>query len=308
MRISVVVPTYRNAGTLPELYRRLSAALEPLTPDWEVILVDDASNDGTWDELVRLHQEDKRVKAVRFARNTGQHHATLCGLKRATGDYVITLDDDLQNPPEEIARFIAKLDEGYDLVIGGIAGSKQHSTFRNLASRTVQRFVGMILDKPDDLELTAYRAMTRRAAEHISAFTGAHVYLPALMLSSVPHDRITNLPVEHHERVGGASTYNLRKLVKLFSYLLINHSFLPLRFVTAFGFLVCLVSFCYALVVLLVAWFGESTAAGFPTLAILISFLSGSTLLALGVIGEYIGRLVEEGSRPRQFPIFEECS
>jgi glycosyltransferase involved in cell wall biosynthesis len=306
MKVSVVIPTYRNAGTLPELHRRLSGVLDQFTADWEVVLVDDASNDGTWQALEALHEQDPRVKLVRFASNMGQHHATLCGIQRATGDYVVTIDDDLQNPPEEIPRLIAKLDEGYDIVIGSIGGDKKHSSFRNLASRTVQGFIGVILDKPDDLELTAYRAMTRRAADQIGAFTGAHVYLPGLMLSSVPHDRITNLPVEHHDRVGGRSTYTFRKLVKLFSYLLINHSFLPLRLVTGFGLLVCVVSFCYAIGVAVYALAIGTQVAGFPTLAILVSFLSGSVLLALGVIGEYVGRLVEEGSRPRQFPVFEE--
>lgn len=304
--ISVVVPVYRSGKMLPELHRRVAAVLDSVTSDWELILVDDASNDGTYAVMESLHELDDRVRTVRFARNTGQHHATLCGLQRARGDYVVTLDDDLQNPPEEIPRFLARLEEGFDLVIGSISGSKQHSRGRNLASSLVQRMVGVILDKPKDLELTAYRAMTRRAAEQIGSFTGAHVYLPALMLNSVPHDRITNLPVEHHDRADGASTYTLRRLLKLFSYLLINHSFLPLRFVTGFGFLLCLASFCYGLVVAVLALVQDSQVAGFPTLAILISFLSGSMLLGMGVIGEYVGRLVEENSRSTQFPIFEE--
>lgn len=304
--ISVVVPVYRSSKMLPELHRRVATVLDAITSDWELILVDDASNDGTYTVMESLHELDERVRTVRFARNTGQHHATLCGVQRARGDYVVTLDDDLQNPPEEIPRFIAKLDEGFDLVIGSISGAKAHSSARNLASSMVQRMVGVILDKPRDLELTAYRAMTRRAAAQIGSFRGAHVYLPALMLSSVPHDRITNLPVEHHDRADGESTYTLRRLVKLFSYLLINHSFLPLRFVTGFGFLLCLASFCYGLVVAAVALARGSEVAGFPTLAILISFLSGSMLLSMGVIGEYVGRLVEENSRSNQFPIFEE--
>lgn len=304
--ISVVVPTFRSKAVLPELYKRLHGTLETITADWEIILVDDASNDGTYAVMESLHAHDPRVKLVRFARNLGQHQATLCGLQRARGDYVLTLDDDLQNPPEEIPRFLAKLDEGYDLVIGRIDGDKAHSWSRNISSWLVQFLVGAILGKPKGLQLTAYRAMTRRAAEQIGSFTGAHAYLPALMLSSVPPDRIVNLPVEHHARASGESTYNLRKLVKLFSYLLINHSYLPLRLVTGFGFLLCAASFAYGLYVAVVALFGGSGVPGFPTLAILVSFLSGATLLGMGVIGEYVGRLVEETSRPRQFPVFEE--
>lgn len=304
--ISVVVPTYRSAAGLPELYRRLEAALDAITPDWEVILVDDASNDGTYAVMEQLHEKDGRVKLVRFARNAGQHQATVCGLQRASGRYVVTLDDDLQNPPEEIPRFLAKLEEGYDLVIGRIDGGKAHSGVRNFASWLVQVFVGVVLGKPKDLQLTAYRAMTRRAAEQIGSYNGAHAYLPALMLESIPHDRIVNLPVEHHDRAMGASTYTVRKLVKLFSYLLINHSYIPLRLVTGVGFLLCLASFGYGTYVAGVALLGGSGVPGFPTLAVLVSFLSGATLLGMGVIGEYVGRLVEESSRSRQFPVFEE--
>ena len=306
VEISVVVPTFRSATVLPDLYVRLSAALDAITPDWEVILVDDASNDGTYEVMESLHERDPRFKLIRFVRNMGQHQATLCGMQRATGDYVITLDDDLQNPPEEIPRFLAKLAEGHDLVIGRIEGDKAHSWTRNLSSSMVQALVGAILGKPKGLQLTAYRAMTRRACAQMATFVGAHVYLPALMLSSVPPDRIVNLPVEHHARASGKSTYSLRKLVKLFSYLLINHSYIPLRLVTGFGFLLCVASFGYGLYVTTVAIFGSSTVPGFPSLAILVSFLSGATLLGMGVIGEYVGRLVEESSRSRQFPVFEE--
>lgn len=304
--ISVVIPVFRSARILPELYERLAATLDEITPEWEVILVDDASGDGTFDVAAALHEKDARVRAVRFARNMGQHHATLCGLQRASGDYVITMDDDLQNPPEEIPRFIAKIDEGFDLVIGRISGSKQHSTSRNLASRSVQALVGRILGKPKDLSLSSYRCMSRHVARDIAAFTGAHVYMPALMLRSTPAERICNVDVEHHARPDGRSGYTLRKLVKLVSYLLVNHSYAPLRFVTAWGFTLSLASFGYAIFVAVSAVFYGSEVAGFPSLALLLSFLSGNILLCIGILGEYIGRLVEENARATQFPIFEE--
>ena len=184
-----------------------------------------------------LRLTDDRVRIIRFARNTGQHHAILCGLQRAHGEYVITLDDDLQNPPEAIPRFLAKVDEGYELVIGEIVGDKLHGGSRNLASRLVQRLVGRILNKPKDLYLSSYRCMTQRTARSLAGFTGVHVYLPALMLASVPPELICNIPVESPPRLKGRSQYTMRKLVKLTSYLLINHSYLPLRFVSGWGFL-----------------------------------------------------------------------
>lgn len=305
-KISVVIPVFRSSNILESLYGRLQPVLDSISDDWEVLLVDDASNDGTFGVMLSLRNLDPRIKIIRFARNMGQHHATLCGIQRSCGDIVITLDDDLQNPPEEMPKLLAKLDEGYDLVIGRIATTKKHSWARNFFSGVIQQLLCRILHKPKDLVLTSYRCMTRRAADGIAAFTGAHPYLPALMLAAVPADRIANVLVSHEERARGRSTYTVAKLVELASYLLINHSYIPLRFVTAWGMALSLLSFLFAIwVVLRVVFFG-SPLAGWPSLAVLTAFLCGNVLFCVGILGEYVGRLVEENSRPRQFPVFEE--
>lgn len=304
--ISIVIPVFRSGSLLEELCLRLQAVLSSLTEYWEIILVDDASNDGTFDQMLELRNRDSRVKLIRFARNMGQHQATLCGLQRATGDYVLTLDDDMQNPPEEIPRFIAKIDEGYDLVIGRIAGNKKHHWLRNFASLTIQTLVAHILGKPKDLALSSYRGMTRRVVNGMASFKGTHVYIPALMLCSAPPERICNISVQHNPRPIGKSTYTLRKLLKLSSYLLINHSRLPLRFVTTWGFVVSIASLGFALVIIIKVLVYGSPLAGWPSLAVLISFLCGNILFCMGILGEYIGRLVDENTKSSQFPIFEE--
>lgn len=305
-RVSVVIPVFRSGPGLKNLYERLQAVLSDITFQWEIILVDDASNDGTFDCMLELHRKDNRVKVIRFARNIGQHHATLCGLQRASGDVVLTMDDDLQNPPEEIPAFLARLDEGYDLVIGQITGSKQHGCMRNLFSRWMQMMVSYILAKPKNLALSSYRALSRRAVDGIISFKGIHVYIPALMLDAVPADRICNIPVKHNARAFGKSNYTLCKLLKLSSYLVINHSRVPLRFVSTWGFLVSIASLIFALYIVVSVFIHGSQYNGWPSLAVLISFLSGNILFAIGILGEYIGRLVEEGARTVQFPIFEE--
>jgi len=304
--VSVVVPVYRSGGTLRDLYARVSKTLDAIASRWEMILVDDASNDGTFEVMLGLHRNDPRVKLVRFARNMGQHQATLCGLQRATGQFVFTLDDDLQNQPEEMPRFIEKLNEGYDLVIGKIVTSKKHSAPRNLASRIVQQLVSRILGKPKGISMSSYRCMTQRAAHSMGSFKGAHAYLAALIFATVPGDRIANVDVSHDTRADGRrSTYTLSKLIKLASYLLINHSYLPLRIMTVWGLTLSLASLGYAgWIIARVLVFG-SAISGWPSLAVLISFLCGNILLFMGILGEYIGRLVEEHSRPQQFPIFE---
>ncbi|MGQ4660278.1 glycosyltransferase [Lysobacter sp. F6437] len=303
--ISVVVPVFRSGATLPALYARLEPVLSACASDWEIILVDDASNDGTFGAMAELHQRDSRVKLVRFSRNMGQHNAVLCGIGRSRGDYVVTLDDDLQNPPEEIPRFIAKIDEGFDLVIGRIDGGKKHALHRNLSSGLLQLLVTRVIGKPSHISLSSYRCMTRRAADAMAEYAGAHVYMPAVMFNAVPIERIDNLLVAHHERQHGRSTYTLRKLVRLASYLLINHSSTPLRMVTMWGLLLSIISLVFAGYVVLDVLANGSTVAGWPSLVVLISFLSGNIMFCMGVLGEYIGRLVQaSGASP--FPVFEE--
>ncbi len=304
--VSVVVPVYRSGQQLNALYARLRLVLEAIDPAWELILVDDASGDGTFDVMRALREADPRVRLIRFARNAGQQNATLCGLTRARGHFVFTLDDDLQNPPEEIPRFIERLRAGDDLVIGRIEGEKQHQGYRNLGSRLVQALSARIVGKPRHISLSSYRGMSRRAVDGIAAYAGAHVYLPALMFSAVPVDRISNIPVPHHPRNAGRSTYTTRKLLKLASNLLINYSSLPLRAVTLWGFFVSIASVAYAAWIAIRVFLHGSPITGWPTVVVLVAFLSGNIMLSLGVLGEYIGRLVQENSRLAQFPVYEE--
>lgn len=303
--ISVVIPVFRSGQTLAQVYQRLQQVLDKLAEQWEIILVDDASDDDTYEHMLGLHHLDARVKLIRFARNMGQHHAILCGIKRAKGDIVVTLDDDLQNPPEEIPKFIAKLDEDWDMVIGRIAAAKKHSPWRNLGSRIVQRLVGVVLKKPKGLSLSSYRVMTRKAADSISRYKGVQTYLPALILGSVPHDRITNVDVEHMPRAHGSSNYSLRKLLKLTSYLLINHSSIPLRFATALGLITSVLSVAFAAVVVIDVLLHGSTVKGWASLITIVTLLGGCILTCIGIVGEYIGRLLQEISAPEQFPVFD---
>jgi undecaprenyl-phosphate 4-deoxy-4-formamido-L-arabinose transferase len=303
--ISVVVPVFRSGPTLPALHARIADVLSGIASDWELILVDDASGDGTFGHMLALRNHDPRVRLVRFGRNMGQHHATLCGIKAARGDVVVTLDDDLQNPPEEIPAFLAKLDEGYDLVIGRIRDEKKHSAWRNFSSAFVQRLVGMVLGKPRDLSLSSYRAMTRRAASVLGTYRGVQTYLPALFFGLVPHERIANVDVAHDPRRHGASNYTLRKLLKLTSYLLINHSSIPLRLASALGLLTSVASAVFAAYLVLGALLHGTAVKGWTSLAVLITLVGGAILMSLGIVGEYIGRLLVESSAPEQFPVFE---
>lgn len=305
--ISIVIPVFRSHECLEKLFFEISQSLNEITNNWEIILVDDGSNDAkTFKKMLELRENDNRIKLIRFSKNRGQHHATLCGIKYSSGKYVVTLDDDLQNPPNEIKRFINTLDEGFQLVIGKIADGKKHNFFRNLASASIQILISRILGKPKYLTLSSFRGMTNQVAKRISGYQGAHPYIPALMLEAASPEETCNIEVLHSPRYRGQSNYTSRKLFKLASYLLINHSNIPLRIVALWGFTVSIGSFIYALYIAIEAAIYGSSVSGWPSLAVLISFLSGNILLSIGVLGEYIGRLTEEVSHSRQFPICEE--
>lgn len=302
--VSLVVPVYMNAAGLKEFYRRVSKVMDAQPGSWEMVMVDDGSTDGSYAVLQGLRAADPRVKLIQFGHNHGQHHAILCGLQHSRGRMVITLDDDLQNPPEEIPRFLAALGQGHHIVIGKIVSEKKHSWFRNLGSRTVQMLTSTILGKPRHLTLSSYRGLSREAVDAISAYKGVHPYLPALILGCVPTAAIANIPVRHDPRYSGQSTYSLRKLFKLASYLLINHSVIPLRFMVYWGTIMSVGSLVYAVYVITLVILGHGGIAGWASLAVLISFFSGNILLALGVLGEYIGRLVQQSDANIQFYIF----
>ena len=303
--ISVVIPVFRSAPLLRPLAQRLTSTLDAQGIPWELIFVDDASPDESFAVLRDLRASDHRLRIVQLARNQGQQHATLCGLNYARGVEVVTIDDDLQNPPEEIARLLAKLREGYSAVIGRIT-DKRHGWWRNAGSRLHQYLAERIIGKPRGLYLSSFRALSRAAVDRLVRYKGAHPHISALLLKSVPVGAIANVDVRHDPRSVGTSTYSLRKLVKTASFLLINHSYIPLRFMTAWGFLLSAISVLFAgWVVARVLFFGHAVQ-GWPSLVVLVAFLSGNILMALGIVGEYLGRLVEEYSLTEQFVVHRE--
>lgn len=303
--ISIVVPVFRSAALLPSLVQRLKGVLDAEGRPWEVILVDDASPDESYAVLRQLRAGDSRLRIIQFARNHGQQHATLCGLNYARGAEIVTIDDDLQNAPEDIRALLAKLREGHVAVIGRII-HKKHDWWRNVGSRAHQYLAQKIIGKPPDLYLSSFRALSRQAVDRVVRYKGAHPHISALLLKSVPASAVVNVDVSHAPRTIGGSTYSLRKLLKTASFLLINHSYIPLRFMTAWGFALSFLSLLFAVVVVVrVLWFGHAVP-GWPSLTVLIAFLSGNILMALGIVGEYLGRLVEEYSLSEQFAIHRE--
>ncbi len=284
--VSVVVPAYRSAGTLTALVRRLEAVLADV--DHEIVLVEDGANDGTWDMIRVLADSVASVRGLRLGRNAGQHAALLAGVRAARFSVTVTLDDDLQNPPEEVLRLVAALeDRDLDLVYGSPA-LRATSRTRGVGG-TVVRWVLSRLTGLDLLHISSFRCFRTRLRQGAAAVTG-----PRVVLDPVLHwgtDRIGHIDVEHHPRTGGTSGYSLRRLLGFAIDMVTGYSTRPLRATTWLGFTSAGFGLLVLLYVVLRYLLVGTTVAGFPFLASTIAMFAGAQLVALGVIGEYLARM-----------------
>ena len=302
--ISVVVPVYRSAPTVELLLRRVSAVLEGITPSYEIVLVEDCSPDDTWEAIERARSaHGEHVVAVQLMRNYGQHNALMCGLRMARGRVVVTMDDDLQNPPEEIPKLLARLDEGgFDLVYGS-AEARQHAGWRNLGASLVWSFYRRVFG--GRVTPTTYRAMRHELARSVQFYDLNFTYLDGLLAWCTT--RIGEVTVEHHARAVGTSGYSVRKLLVLALNLYTNFSLLPLQMVSAVGLLAALGGFVLGAYYVVLYFTSSIAVPGFASTILAVLMLGGVQLLALGVIGEYLGRLHLNVNRKPQFIVRQVC-
>lgn len=286
MKYSVVIPVYNSEATLEDLYDRIQFVFKRITNDYEIIFVDDCSPDKSWQKLEGLRSKDNRVRIIQLMRNFGQHNALMCGFHFAHGEYVITMDDDLQNPPEEIPKLIKKINEGYDLVYGEYI-SKKHNRFRNIGSGLIQILYKKVFDVKDNL--TAFRIIKRELVESILRYDKNYVFIDGLLAWNTK--KIGYIDVEHQERASGRSGYSINKLITLSMNMITNFSILPLQMVSIIGLLFAFVGFFMAVFFLMKKILFDISVTGYTSLIIAITFFSGIQLLTLGLIGEYLGRV-----------------
>jgi len=300
---SVVVPVYNSEKTLVELTDRLSATFSKIPGEYEIILIDDCSSDNSWQILESIHQKNSDVKIIHLQKNFGQHNAILCGLNYARGDNIITMDDDLQNPPEEIPKLIDKMQEGYPVVYGRYK-IKQHSRIENFFSKRFQTFVHWILDIPNTVFISSFAIFTSDVVKNMIHIKSSYVFLPALVRNSVPANKIVNAEVAHHPRMVGKSNYNIGKYLTLSLNLIINYSVLPLLFVGVFGVIVSFISFCYGTYIL-GQYMVDPTYGlmGWTSTMVALTFLGGLILFSIAIIGEYLRRILTEVSYGQQYVI-----
>jgi glycosyltransferase involved in cell wall biosynthesis len=286
-RLSVVVPLYRSEGSLPELFRRIGNL--HIEGGLELVLVNDGSPDATSEVCRRLLGEfPGYITFVDLCRNFGEHNAVITGLRYARGAYIVTMDDDLQNPPEEAVRLLEEAEKHRYDVVYSCYTEKKHERWRNLGSAFANRVADFVLDKPPGLYLSSFRCMSSLVASAVCRYEGPYPYIDGLILQSA--SRIGTLEVGHDERSVGQSGYDVRKLLRLWSSLFLNFSVAPLRVAGVLGATIALLGFLDALMVI-GEWFFFGTPPGWGSLMCAILVLSGTQLLMIGLVGEYLGRV-----------------
>lgn len=284
--VSVVIPVYRGAASLEQLANRIAAALTGT--EWELVFVDDGSPDDSWQTIERLAAHDSRVRGINLMRNYGQHNALLAGIRAASKPVVVTMDDDLQNPPEEIPRLLGALAEGVDLVYGTPL-EREHSIMRNAGTWFAKLALRPVIGADAAARVSAFRAFRTDLRTAFSEFSGSYVSIDVLL--SWGATRVTSVPVEHHRRMEGTSGYSLGRLATHALNVLTGFSTRPLRFASLLGFASTLLGLAVLILVVVRYATAGNPVPGFPFLASMIAIFSGAQLLTLGIIGEYLARM-----------------
>jgi glycosyltransferase involved in cell wall biosynthesis len=290
--VSVVVPCYRSAHTLPTLVTRLSEVMPTVTTAYEVILVVDGSTDDTWDVAHGLAVRNGPVRAIRLARNYGQHNALIAGVRAARYDVVVTMDDDLQHPPEEIPKLLGALTEDVDLVYA-VPKTEEHGLVRNVTSRMVKTGLSGAMGVKDARLVSAFRAFRTFLRTGFDTVSGPHVSVDVSL--SWGTTRIAAVTVRMDERTDGRSGYTARKLFTHALNMVLGYTVTPLRLVTYLGFLVGIGGLLLFVRLLWLYFSGDTSIAGFTTVASMIALFSSAQMVAIGVLGEYVGRVHSHG-------------
>lgn len=289
--ISVVIPVYKAEACLNELYTRLVRSLEVVSSDFEIILVEDCGGDRSWEIIVELAQQDRRVKGIQFSRNFGQHYGITAGLDHCDSDWVVVMDCDLQDRPEEIPRLYAKAQEGYDVVLAK-RGRRKHSRIKVITSWLFYQVFNYLAELNYNAEVGNFRIISRKVVESFCLMREQLRFFGGLVdWMGFP---TTSIQVQHEERFAGKSTYTFRKLMKLANNTIIAYSDKPLKLAIQLGFSISLLAFLYGAYLLLRALIYGSAVTGWSSLIVSLYFLSGIIISILGIMGIYLGKTFDE--------------
>ncbi len=284
--LSIVIPVYNSAETLENLIARFESALAGY--DIEAILVNDGSRDTSWKMIQQLTEKYNWVRGINLMRNFGQHNALLCGIRAARHEIIVTIDDDLQNPPEEIPKLLAHLTDEIDVVYG-TPQQEQHGFWRDMASQITKLVLQHAMGAETARKVSAFRVFRTYLREAFVKYHGPFVSIDVLLTWGTT--KFASVPVEHHQRQAGISNYNLRKLITHAVNMMTGFSTLPLQIASLIGFVFTLFGVAILIFVILRYFIQGDVAPGFPFLASIIAIFSGAQLLALGIMGEYLARM-----------------
>lgn len=302
--LSIVVPLYNAAATLPTLHQEISAL--HVEGGHELILVNDGSRDETEAVALKLTRESRLpTKFLSLSRNFGEHNAVLAGLRAVSGRYAVTMDDDLQNPPTEALKLLAVAEAEKRDVVFGSYGHKEHAWWRNAGSQLTNLIADFVVDKPRKLYLCSFRCLSRFVVDEIVKSRTPYPYIDGLIFQVTQN--VGTAQVRHVERTQGASGYNLRKLIRLWISMLVNVSVVPLRLMTLAGLITSSLGFLAVIEVVLEHLF-HKTPTGWSSLMAAMLLLSGTQLLLLGILGEYVGRIYLGISEKPQSVVREQLS
>ena len=299
--LSIVIPVYRGARTIGQLVDQL---IESLSPQYalEIVLVNDCSPDDSEGVCIGIHRRyPSVVKFYSLARNVGEHNAVMAGLNKTRGDWAVIMDDDFQNPVSEVVKLVSyAVSHEYDVVYTWYE-KKKHGFIRNLGSRINGKVANVMLDKPRDLYLSSFKAVNRFIINEIIKYTLPYSYVDGLILRTT--SSIGTCRVEHHERTSGKSGYNLRKLVSVYFSMLTNFSVMPLRVAMGAGFICAGIGFLVGIEILIEHLFNPAMPVGYALLVFLVTIFAGAQLIAVGMVGEYLGRLFLSQNRKPQYVV-----
>ena len=288
-KVSFVIPCYRSALTIGNVVKEIQDTMNTLNAyTYEIILVNDCSPDDTFDVIEKLCAEYSNICGVNLARNFGQHAALMAGFHQVTGDILVCLDDDGQTPADEVGKLLTEIENGQDVVYASYA-NKKHSMFRNFGSWVNEKMLQFLLGKPKELFVSSYFAARRFIVDEMLKYENAYPYVIGLVLRTTK--RIVNVPVQHREREIGTSGYTLGKLLGLWFNGFTAFSTKPLRIATISGCVFAIMGFLYAIYTIIKKFVNPAVPLGFSSMMSAILLIGGMTMIMLGLIGEYIGRM-----------------
>ena len=299
---SIVVPVFNSAGVVGQTVDRIVEVFEAEDLSYQLVLVNDGSRDGSWDVIAARARANPHIVALNLLQNYGQHHANLAGLRESTGDFVITMDDDMQNPPDQAIVLIDEAMNGWDVVFGKF-DRKQAAGYRRVGTKLIAMVNRRIFAQPPGLAVSNFRILRRAVVDRICASRTAHPYLTgqALMYSSSR----THVAVRHEPRAVGKSSYSMARILRLVFTIMFSYSSFPLRAAALFGFVVAMVSFVLGLVYLLRGLFVSAPVEGWTTIVVLLAMFNGVTIALLSILGEYVVRTLNAVSAQDTYHVLE---